>query len=151
MASSSVTTVAAPDACDNNVLSFQATLGAPMMIASTDNTKWHLDWSQITKDSFGTPVDFSNLDNVLLGYYEGMTADDLQTHFIDIEVTATKMYEAAVDPGARDVDLTKATERGGTASFPGFASGANGVWAFAVRCSRCQIPAPVVMTILQPQ
>jgi hypothetical protein len=146
----SVTTVAAPDACDHQVLQFNATLGAPMMISATDNKKWHLDWSQITKDSFGNAVDFSALDNVLLGFYQGMTAADLQAHFTDIEINATTMYAVPVAPGARDVDLVTATIRNGSDPFPGFTQ-TDGVWAVAVRCSKCQIPAPVVMTILQPQ
>src|SRR4029078_8656241 len=52
-ASSTATRVAAPDACAGNVLDFTATLGTPTSISATDNTKWLVDWSAITKDSFG--------------------------------------------------------------------------------------------------
>jgi len=147
-----VKSVSALDACDSHVLTFTATLGQPMMISATDSTKWHVDWSQLTKDNFGYPLDFAQtkIDDVLLGFYQGMTASDLQAGFKDIELTATTMYEAKVAPGARDVELGTATERGGTASFPGFTQ-TDGVWALAARCSKCQSPAPIVMTILQPQ
>jgi len=149
---STVMNVAAPDACSNNVLHFQATLGQPMAIPATDNTKWHIDWSKVTKDSFGNTVDFSTLkvDSVMVGYYQGMTAMDLQTGFKDIELTATKLYSANVAMGATDVDLVTAKDKDGGAAFPGFTM-TDGVWALAVRCSKCQIPAPIVMTILQPQ
>jgi len=40
--------------------------------------------------------------------------------------------------------------RGGTTPFPGFTQ-TDGVYALAVLCDRCQVPAPVMMTILQPQ
>ena len=85
-----------------------------MPISATDSTKWHVDWSQITKDSFGNPVVFNKIDKVLLGFYQGKTAADLQTNFKDIEQIATTLYEVPVAHGARDVDLANAKVRGGT-------------------------------------
>lgn len=149
-ASSSVTSVAAIDACATGVLDFNATLGQHMAIPAADNTKWHVDWSQLTHDSFGNPVLFNKIDKVLIGFYQGKTAADLQTMFKDIEVIATTLYEAPVAIGARDVDLAKAKVRGGTTAFTGF-NQTDGVWALAVTCSKCQVPAPVLMTILDPQ
>lgn len=150
-ASSTVTTVAAPDACMNDVLDFQATLGAPLAIPATDNTKWHVDWSQITKDSFGNKISFNKIDKVLVGFYQGKTAADIMTMFTDIEQIATKLYEVPVAQGARDVDLKNAKLRSdGTTAFAGFTD-TDGVWAMAVTCGKCQVPAPVALTILQPQ
>jgi len=146
----SSTTVNALDACSNNVLSFTATLGAPMTISATDKTKWHVDWSQLTHDSFGNPVLFNKISSVLIGFYQGKTAADLQTDFKNIEQNATKLWEVDVKAGARDVMLGDAKERGGTAAFPGFTE-TGGVYAMAVLCDRCQVPAPVMLTILQPQ
>ena len=142
--------VAAVDACSTNVLHFQATFGTPMMISATDSSKWHVDWSQLTKDSFGNPVLFTKISSVLVGYYQGKTAADLMTNFKDIEQIATKLYEAPVAPGARDVKLADAKERGTGTAFPGFTQ-TDGVYAMAVLCAKCQVPAPVLMTILQPQ
>jgi len=150
MAASAVTTVAAPDACAGNVLDFNATLGTPISISATDKTKWLVDWSKLTKDSFGNPVVFNKIDNVLLGFYQGKTAADLMTSFTDIEQIATTLYEVPVAKGVRNVDLAKATVKGGTDVFPGFTQ-TDGVWAMAVTCSQCQVPAPVALTILQPQ
>jgi hypothetical protein len=149
---STETTVNAPDACANKVLDFKATLGAPIAIPAMDNTKWHIDWSQITKDSFGNKVSFNKIDNVLLGFYQGKTKDDLMAQFTDIEQIATTLYEVPVAQGARDVDLKNAKLRSdGTTMFPGFSSQTDGVWAIAVTCGKCQVPAPVALTILQPE
>ena len=150
MAASAVTSVKAMDACAGNVLTFTATLGQPMMIDAADSTKWHVDWSQLTHDSFGNPVLFNKIDKVLIGFYQGKTAADLQTMFKDIELIATTLYEVPVAIGARDVMLGDAKVRGTTTPFPGF-NQTDGVWALAVTCSKCQVPAPVLMTILQPQ
>jgi hypothetical protein len=147
---STVTTVNAIDACAMNVLSFQATLGQDMPIDASDSSKWHVDWSQLTKDSFGYDVRFTKIDKVLIGFYQGKTKADLQTNFKDIEISATTLYEVPVPPGARDVKLGDAKVRGGTTPFPGFGQ-TDGVWAIAVTCSKCQVPAPVLMTILVPE
>ena len=101
-------------------------------------------------DSFGNDVLFTKIDKVLIGFYQGKTKADLQANFKDIEINATTLYEVAVPPGARDVKLGDAKVRSGTTPFPGFAQ-TDGVWAMAVTCSKCQVPAPVMMTILQPQ
>jgi hypothetical protein len=149
-ATGTATTVAAPDACENNVLHFQATLGAPMTIPATDNTKWHVDWSQITHDSFNNEVAFTKIDNVLLGFYQDKTAADLMAQFKDIDMIATTLYEAPVPAGARDIDLATLKVKGTGAAFPGFTQ-TNGMWAMAVTCSKCQVPAPILLSILTPQ
>ena len=151
-ANSDVTTVTAIDACAQNVLTFNATLGADMTIDKMDSTKWTVDWSSLTKDSFGNKLDFSHLkvDKVLLGFYQGKTKADLQTNFKDIELIATSLYEVAVPTGARNVDLAGAKERTTAATFPGFTQ-TDGVWAVAVLCSKCQVPAPILLSIVTPQ
>ena len=149
-ASSTVMNVDAPDACTSMVLDFHATLGPAITIPKDDKTKWHVDWSQITHDSFGNPINFGKIDSVQVGFYQNMTPADLEANFKDIELIATKFYEMPVVKGARDADLAMAVEKGTTTPFPGFTE-TDGTWALAVRCSSCQIPAPVVLSVLQPQ
>ena len=149
-AASTTNMVEAPDACGSHILSFQATLGAPIAIPATDATKWVVDWSQVTHDSFGSAISFGKLDSVMVGFFAGKTVADVQAGFLDIEISATLAYEVAVPAGAKAVDLAAAKLRGGTETFPGFTR-TDGTWLAAVRCSRCQLPAPVVLSILQPQ
>jgi hypothetical protein len=87
---------------------------------------------------------------VLIGFYQGKTAADLQTNFKDIEQIATTLWEVDVAAGARDAKLGDAKLRGGTTAFPGFMQ-TDGVYAIAVLCDRCQVPAPVMLSILTPQ
>lgn len=153
-AASANTSVAAPDGCSSRILSFQATLGAPIAVPAHDSTKWMVDWSQVTHDSFGNSFSFTKLDSVLIGFFAGKTVADVQTGFLDIELTATLRYDVAVPVGAKAVNLADARLHSGTGTstdpFPGF-DRTDGVWLVAVRCSRCQLPAPVVLSILQPQ
>ena len=41
---------------------------------------------------------FNKIDNVLIGFYQGKTAADLQANFKDIEQIATTLYEVPVPP-----------------------------------------------------
>jgi len=143
------TTVTAPDACDSNVLDFQTTLST--MPASIPNAgPWKVDWSQITKDSFGNKLDFSLtvLDKVEVGFFQGKQPAEIQADFLNIEQDATSLYTYAVPAGQKYVDLMTTPTMGGT--FPGFAD-TSGTYAVAVLCSKCSVPAPVVFSILQPQ
>jgi hypothetical protein len=148
-ASSSNTTVAAPDACSSNVLSsFVATFGSPVNAPKAGPYK--VDWSNLTKDSFGHPIQFQNIDQVEVAYYQGKQSADLMAHFLDVEIDATTLYAAKLSmAGQKSFDLTGATTTAGTA-FPGFDQ-TDGTWALALRCSSCSVPAPVAFTILQPQ
>jgi hypothetical protein len=149
-AASQNTTVVAQDACASSILDFTATLST-MPVSIPVGGPWKIDWSQITKDSFGYALDFSQtkLDKVEVAFFQGMTAADLQAHFLDIEINATSLYSVAVPTGQKYIDLATADTDGGTA-FPGFAQ-TDGTWAAAVLCSTCSVPAPVVFVILQPQ
>lgn len=145
--SSQNTTVTAPDACTNKVLSFSATFGSPLKVPAAG--PYQLDWSKLTHDSFGNPIQFQNIDQIELGFYQGKQASDLQMHFLDVEIDATPLYAAAVPKGQKFFDLTGATTSAG-AAFSGF-SPTDGVWALALRCSSCSVPAPVAFTVVQPQ
>jgi hypothetical protein len=149
-ASSQNTSVAAQDACSSHILDFTATLST-MPVSIPVDGPWKIDWSQITKDSFGDALDFSQtkLDKVEVAFFENMAAADLQAHFLDIEINATSLYAVDVPTGQKYVDLAGADSDGG-AAFPGFTK-TDGTWAVAVLCSTCSVPAPVVFSILQPQ
>jgi hypothetical protein len=147
---STVTTVNAIDACTAQVLAFDATLGQDMPISQMDSTKWEVGWGNLTKDSFGNAIRFTKVDKVLVGWYQGKTKADLQAGFKDIEISATTLYEVPVALGKRTVDLAKATARGTGAAFPGFTE-TGGVYALAVLCTQCQVPAPILFTVLTPQ
>ena len=148
--------VAAPNPCPdgtangaNEILNFTATLSSTAIKIPTAGP-WKIDWSQITKDSFGNTLDFSmtTLDKVEVGYFQGKTPAEIQADFLNVEQDATQLYTYSVPSGQKYVDLAV----GGTPAFPGFgATAATDTWAVAVLCSKCQVPAPVVFATLTPQ
>jgi len=147
---STVNMVQAVDACAANAFQLAATLGEPLSIARTDSSRWLLDWGQVTRDSFGNAVSFAKLDALQIGFYQNLTAADLQARFVDIDLIATSTYEIQIPVDARSVDLAGARLRGTGAVFPGFTR-TDGVWSVAVRCSRCQTSQPDVFSVLQPE
>lgn len=146
---SSNTMVSAPDACAGSFLDFVPTL-SPMAVSIPVAGPWKIDWSQITKDNFGNPLDFSQtkLDKVEVGFFQGKQPSDVQADFLNVEQDATSLYTFGVPAGQKYVDLGAGEADGG--AFPGFAS-TDGTWAAAVLCGTCSIPAPIVFTILEPQ
>ncbi|HLK91211.1 MAG TPA: hypothetical protein VKZ18_15035 [Polyangia bacterium] len=145
------TAVAAPNPCSasGNFLSFSAML-SPMAVSVPINGDWKLDWSEITKDNFGNALDFSvtKLDKVEVGFFQGKQPSDIQADFLNVEQDATNLYVYSVPSGQKWLDLKSTPTSGGT--FPGFGMASAGTYAAAVLCTSCQVPAPVVFTILQP-
>lgn len=145
-AASTNTTVTIPDACDSHVLTFNATFGTPVTAPKTG--PYTVDWSKLTHDSFGNPIQFQNIDEVELAYFQGKQTADLQAHFLDVEIDATTLYKGAVTKGDKSFDLTGTSSSSG--AFTGFTP-TDGTWALALRCSSCSVPAPVAFSILQTQ
>ncbi len=146
-ASSTNTTVVIPDACTAKVLaSFDATFGTPLTPPKAGPYK--VDWSKLTKDSFGNPIQLQNVDGIEVAYFQGKQVSDLQAHFLDIEIDATTLYSAKVPSTQKYFDLTGTTSSAG--AFTGFTM-TDGVWALALRCSACSVPAPLAFAVLQPQ
>ena len=146
IATSTTMMVAAPaSSCD--ILSFQANLTTPTPLSIPMTGDWVVDWSQITKDSMGNKVTFQLIDSLMLGYYEGKTVAQLEEMFKDIDMIATTLWSVDIPTGQKHMDLKNAKTSAG-AAFTGFTG--TGIYAVALLCSSCQVPAPVAMAILTP-
>jgi hypothetical protein len=146
-AASSNTRVDAPAGC--GIVTFSADLSSLVRVSVPAAGPWILDWRALTRDGRGNAIAFERIDGVAIGYYEGRTVAELQQEILDLEPLATSVWNIALT-GGRTADLSAARERGGGAAFPGFTTGAPGVWMLALTCSTCQGPAPVVLTVLEP-
>jgi hypothetical protein len=153
--SSDTTTVEIPPGCSDagNILSkYTATLKSDNEVSIPADGPWVVDWSQVKHDGTGNEIGAGSIDSLLLGFYEGMTVDEIESQIKDLEIVATTLWE--VDTKGTSADLADARER--TASgkagdrFSGFTS-TDGVWLLGLMCSGCQSPAPVVLAVLDPQ
>ena len=144
VSTSDVTRVDVGDACgmlevDVDVSSLQAT---PIC----DAGPWTFDWSGLTIDGQGQELISADVDMLMIGFYEGWSREDLESNFLDIEIEATKLYQAD-HPGGTRADLSQLVDEDGVA-FDGLSG--DGIWIFALRCSLCYNPAPLFLTVLEP-
>jgi hypothetical protein len=145
-ASSTTAEVAAPEGKD--ILTFQADLTNPQKMNIPAAGPYVVEWGSLTKDGLGQPVKLQNIDGLIVGHYD-MSIADFQTRCLDYDRIATAFYKATVPPGEHSLDLATTKMDDGTA-FTGF-SPTTGFWAVALTCTKCQVPAPVAVAIVNPQ
>jgi len=131
-------------------LTFEADLGSGTPLALPAAAPWVVDWRGVTKNGLGNPVPTAGIDRALVGYYPGMTVEDLEADIFNLELNATELFEITLQ-GSRTADLSRGVERNSGEEFSGFARDEEGVWLFGLTCSTCKNPAPVVLTILAPE
>jgi hypothetical protein len=143
----------------STVTTVNGTSGGPMLQFSADldkppvdipaNGPWVIEWSQLTKDAVGTDIVYQNIDGVRLAFYPGYDASKLAAEALNYDrIAGATYYTAAVIGGARSADLSEAKTDSGQA-FAGF-NEADGLWVFALECSKCYLPAPVAVAVLNP-
>lgn len=147
-ADSDVTRVDATPGC--GVLDFVADLSSPESLSVPKRGAPILDWEQMTTDGQGKTIVFRNIDRVMLAFYAGMSVSDIEARIFDLELMATSLYEIELT-GGRTADLAEATERDSGEPFTGFERDEDGVWLAGLICSTCRNPAPLVLTVLEPQ
>ncbi len=129
--------------------SVTVTQGCDLLDFSADLTSL----AKVTAPAFGpTILDWSNIappgiTRVMLGFYEGMTTQDLEAKVLDLMLIATKKWEIHIESGA-SVALRDLKDDSG-ALFQGFDG--EGTWIFALLCEQCKNPAPPFLTVLAPQ
>ena len=141
------TKIDAPTGC--GMLDFSADLSSLTKLPVPAAGPWVVDWRDITRDGQGSTVPFQKIDGVTIGFYAGMTVADLQARIFDIELIATALWDVKL-AGGRTADLATAKDRATGAVFAGFDRADAGTWMLALTCSKCQNPAPVLLTILDP-
>jgi hypothetical protein len=146
-AGSTNTKVDATTGC--GLLDFTADLTSLTKVKMPAAAPWVIDWRNLTVNGQGNTFIAEAIDSVLIGYYEGMTVQQIQADIFDLELNATTLWDVELS-GGRTADLSTAVERGSGAPFSGFARSSTGVWLLALLCSTCQNPAPVLLTVLEP-
>ncbi|MEL6347689.1 MAG: hypothetical protein AAFV53_31575 [Myxococcota bacterium] len=144
--SSSNTTVSIEGGCD--VLDFSTDLSALQRLsAPAEADSWIVDWSRLTQTGLDNELVFGSVDGVLIGFYEGLSVSDIETQFLDLELIASALYEIPLESGV-GAELTDARTADGR-SFSGFTG--DGIWLVGLTCASCANPAPLFLTIIEPQ
>lgn len=130
-------------------LDFSAELTSVEKVSIPSDGPWLIDWRDVTQDSLGNEIVFENIDGVVIGFYEGMTLEEIEAQILDLEQIATSLWEIELE-GGRTADLAEARGRDGSGSFTGFAQDEEGMWLLGLTCSTCQNPSPIVLAVLEP-
>lgn len=145
-ATSSVTEVSVPDTCGTLQVDPDLTSLTPAGLCAEE--PWTLDWSAVTRDAQGNEFQSSTMNNLMLAWYEGLTAADLEARFLDLEVMATATWELDLG-GATSADLADALSTADGTPFAGFEG--EGTWGVALRNTYSYNPAPAFLTLLDVQ
>jgi hypothetical protein len=141
-ADTTVTTADADDGCA--VLDFSADLGSLDRLPVLAEGPWRLDWSALTRDGHGNPFVSTRVDGVMVARYDE-SPSELEDRFLDLELIAEETWSWPIESGtSADIEVLA-----GDTPFPGFTG--PGTWALALTCGTCPNPAPIFLTILDPQ
>jgi hypothetical protein len=102
-----------------------------------------LDWSGLTRDGLGNPVDLRRVDTLALARYD-LDLEQLPTVLFDLDRAAAARWTA---PVAGRTSLSLAALEG-TGAFTGVS--AEGTWLLTLICSTCTNPAPKAAFVLTP-
>jgi hypothetical protein len=150
------TQVTVENACDPatgmGILEFHAELADPLAIPAGET---RIAWNDVTEDGLGNDAALNDIDRVLLGYFEE-DPETLVGDIFDLEENAEDLWEIDLSSGGRSVDLTDARHLDAAGEpeqdfFEGFDSRPAGTWLFALLCTKCQNPSPMVLTVLEPE
>lgn len=102
------------------------------------------DWSALTVDGLGKPLDPQSIDGLTLGYYVHAEhdLDQLEAQALVLDRIADGLWTAEV--GGRLAAST--TELTGQTTFAGVDS--TGIWLLELTCSLCLQPGPRFVTVL---
>jgi hypothetical protein len=143
LASSDNTEVSFPDGC--GMLDFEADLVSKQTTPISKEGPWVLDWGDLTMDGRGNEFSHSSVDGIMVGYYADLSAEDLQSQFLDLELLADGLWKIELTGGST-ADLALLS---GETEFVDFS--AEGTWIVALRCSLCSNPAPLFLSVLSPE
>ena len=133
-------------ASDSAALTYTVDLesGAPLAMTSAGRTR--VDWSALTVDPSGQPIDLPDIDTLTVARYDEPLAD-LELDFLHVDALAEQMWSHDVE-GWGDWYLDELEDADG-AAFDGFNE--DGTWLLALRCSTCLNPAPPFLGVITPR
>ena len=135
------TTVAINDASSRLDVEVDLHSLAPVVVEA-DDPNVTLDWSELSTDGLGNPINLDGIDEVFVARYDA-TFPELESQVFDLMTLSPDTWVGDVS-GARSLVLS---DLDGPRPFPGV--DATSTWLVALTCSTCTNPAPRFVTVLQ--
>jgi len=127
---------------------FKATIASrPPTYIPAGQSDFMIDWTKMKLTAAGLEFIPASIQKIRIGHYT-QTPDQLEgDNFLQLDETASEMFEAAVDVGTKiNFNQTKSKTTG--MPFAGIDN--TGTWIVALNCTMCQNPAPWYLTVLKP-
>ena len=106
-----------------------------------------LDWGEMTTNALGKPFDPTEITEVVVAHFPGLTPGDLERNFSTLPSLAEGWWSGEVLVGD-SLDLSQLVDASGV-PFPGIDD--EGCWVVAAYCgTNCWNPAPWSLTLLTP-
>jgi hypothetical protein len=133
------------------ILEFTAEFHEPLVVPAG---KTLFNWRNVELNGLENELVPNMINRVLLARYESLTPDDLETRMFDLELLADDLWEFDFTGGfsvdvrnLQRVDSTGRTDE----HFEGFDAHPEGNWLLGMQCTDCQNPAPLILTVLEPE
>jgi hypothetical protein len=133
------------------ILEFTAYFHEPLVVPAGETL---FNWRNVELNGLENELLPNMIDRVLLARYESLTPDDLETRMFDLEDLADDLWEFDFTGGfsvdvrnLQRVDSTGRTDE----NFEGFDAHPEGTWMLGMQCTTCQNPAPLILTVLEPE
>jgi hypothetical protein len=135
------------------ILTFTAAFQTPVAVPAGETL---FDWRNVELDGLLNELNSGNINRILLAHYESLTPDDLETRVFDLEDLADDLWENPDFKGGVTYNLLNLKRRDTTGvtdeTFEGFdAYPEGGTWLLGHQCTFCQNPAPLILTVLEPE
>ena len=114
----------------------------PPIEATAGSASYQLDWSGLTHDTHGNPIEPKRLNELFVARLDVPTATDAEPLVDDLERNAAELYRLPLAEGATSATLD---DTGGL-GFGEFTTA--GVWVVGFTCANCQSPAPPAMAVV---
>jgi len=148
------TDVQVPDPC--GMLEVSADLESGAAIRPPADHSGVVDWSALTLDGRGEPLDAEEIDLLTIWHFTDRTLASLEADVLAFDRSADGRWSVdvptEVDADSRTawraqrVDLAGLT---GDSAFPGFS--ADGVWLIGLRCSTCWTQVPLFIGVVETE
>jgi len=127
----------------STVLNFTVDLTTLTKVGAQAGVPLTADWSALNTSGLGIDFTPGDVDQMMLGFYETLTPEDLEGQFLDVELVADQLWTMDLETVSNG-DLAGLQ---GDTTFNGIDN--NGTWLLAMRCTTCPNPAPPFLTILE--
>lgn len=131
---------------DSSTLAYEVAIDSGIPVRVPSGGRVDIDWSQLTTNGAGLPIDLPDIDTLTVARYDESVAE-LEADFLRLQALPEESWSADVN-GWGDWYLQDLRDSRGD-DFPGLSG--EGTWLLALICSTCLNPSPSFLALVEPE